>query len=116
MQACSRSLWLFLLLALSACGGGGSSGGSASNTAPTANFSFACTDLACNFTNLSTNQDAGDTIIAYMWTFGDGSATETSGLQVSGPLKTTISPGSGSPNQYGTLFTRTRSPVHPVHP
>ena len=46
----------------------------------------------------------------------DGSATETSGLQVSGPLKTTISPGSGSPNQYGTLFTRTRSPVHPVHP
>src|SRR3954467_4369352 len=45
-----------------------------------------------------------------------GSATETSGVQVSGPLKTTISPGSGSPNQYGTLLTSTRSPVHPAQP
>src|SRR3954452_4991118 len=42
--------------------------------------------------------------------------TDTSGVQVSGPLKTTMSPGSGSPNQYGTLFTRTRSPVQPVQP
>src|SRR3712207_3291434 len=46
----------------------------------------------------------------------DGSSTVTSGVQVSGPLNTTISPGSGSPNQYGTLFTRTRSPVQPVQP
>src|SRR3954470_1612172 len=45
-----------------------------------------------------------------------GAATDTSGVQVSGPLKTTISPGLGSPNQYGTLLTRTRSPVHPVQP
>src|SRR3954454_6171287 len=45
-----------------------------------------------------------------------GAATLTSGLQVSGPLKTTISPGLGSPNQYGTLLTSTRSPVHPVQP
>src|SRR3954462_1846884 len=45
-----------------------------------------------------------------------GAATDTSGVQVFGPLKTTISPGSGSPNQYGTLFTSTRSPVHPVQP
>src|SRR5215210_1443630 len=46
----------------------------------------------------------------------DGSWTWISGDQVSGPLKTTMSPGSGSPNQYGTLLTRTRSPVQPVHP
>src|SRR3954447_6520623 len=45
-----------------------------------------------------------------------GSATDTSGAQVSGPLKTTISPGSGSPNQYGILLTSTRSPVQPVQP
>src|SRR4051794_1286781 len=45
-----------------------------------------------------------------------GSATWTSGVQVEGPLKTTMSPGSGSPNQYGTLLTRTRSPVQPVQP
>src|SRR3954470_24535403 len=45
-----------------------------------------------------------------------GAETLTSGLQVSGPLKTTMSPGLGSPNQYGTLLTSTRSPVQPVHP
>src|SRR3954452_12900090 len=46
----------------------------------------------------------------------DGSWTSISGDQVSGPLKTTMSPGSGSPNQYGTLLTSTRSPVHPGQP
>src|SRR3954454_23020056 len=46
----------------------------------------------------------------------DGSWTSISGDQVSGPLKTTMSPGSGSPNQYGTLLTSTRSPVQPGHP
>src|SRR3954462_5705698 len=45
-----------------------------------------------------------------------GSSTWTSGVQVSGPLKTTTSPGSGSPNQYGTLLTSTRSPVQPGQP
>src|SRR3954469_6687307 len=45
-----------------------------------------------------------------------GSSTCTSGVQVEGPLKTTMSPGSGSPNQYGTLLTSTRSPVQPGHP
>src|SRR3954453_15383121 len=45
-----------------------------------------------------------------------GSSTCTSGVQVEGPLKTTISPGSGLPNQYGTLLTSTRSPVQPVQP
>src|SRR3954452_5566066 len=45
-----------------------------------------------------------------------GFATVTSGDQVSGPLKTTMSPGSGLPNQYGTLLTSTRSPVQPGQP
>src|SRR5689334_10662854 len=45
-----------------------------------------------------------------------GGATLTSGAQVSGPLKTTMSPGSGAPNQYGTLLTSTRSPVQPGQP
>ena len=70
-----RAFSLPLVLVLASCGGGGSGG--SSNSAPTANFAVACTDLACNFTNLSTDQDVGDQIIAYMWTFGDGSATET---------------------------------------
>lgn len=73
-----QALFVSSVLALTACGGGGSSAGSSGgNTAPTANFAFACTDLACTFTNLSTSQDVNDTIIAYTWTFGDGSATET---------------------------------------
>lgn len=76
MQSWLRSLLVPLVLALSACGGGGgSSGGSGDSTAPTANFSFTCSDLVCNFTNLSTDQDVGNTIIAYTWNFGDGSAT-----------------------------------------
>src|SRR3954470_1948242 len=45
-----------------------------------------------------------------------GSSTCTSGVQVEGPLKTTMSPGSGWPNQYGTLLTITRSPVQPGQP
>ncbi len=77
MHAWFKALSLPLVLALSACGGGGSSGGSPANTAPTANFSFSCSDLVCNFTNLSTNQDVADTIIAYSWTFGDSSAAVT---------------------------------------
>jgi len=68
-----RALSLPLVLALSACGGGGSSG--PAKTAPTANFAFSCVDLTCNFVNLSTSQDTNDNIIAYTWTFGDGSPT-----------------------------------------
>ena len=73
-----RAFSLPLILVLSACGGGGGGGGGGStSTPPTANFSFACTDLACSFTNLSTTQDTSDSIIAYNWTFGDGSAVDT---------------------------------------
>ena len=74
MHTWLRALSLSLVLALSACGGGGDSSGS-TNTAPTANFAFSCVDLTCNFVNLSTSQDPGDSIIAYTWTFGDGSPT-----------------------------------------
>ena len=74
MHTWLRALSLSLVLALSACGGGGDSSGRA-NTAPTANFAFSCVDLTCNFVNLSTTQDTSDTIIAYTWTFGDGSPT-----------------------------------------
>ena len=70
-----RALSLPLVLALSACGGGGGGGSSTTNTPPTANFAFSCTDLTCEFTNASTSQDTNDTLIAYTWTFGDGSAT-----------------------------------------
>jgi len=74
MHTWLRALSLSLVVALSACGGGGSSSSTA-KTPPTANFAFSCVDLACNFVNTSTSQDPTDSLIAYTWTFGDGSAT-----------------------------------------
>ena len=71
-----RALVLPFVLVLAACGGGG--GGSSSgpaSTPPTANFAVLCVDLGCTFTNLSTTQDTNDSLIAFTWTFGDGSPT-----------------------------------------
>jgi PKD repeat protein len=47
--------------------GGGSGGG---NTPPTASFTSSCTDLDCDFTDTSTDDDG--TIVAWDWDFGDG--------------------------------------------
>jgi PKD repeat protein len=77
-----RGLAALVVLALSACGGGGGSSGSAGNTAPTANFAFSCADLACTFTSTSTDQDVGDAIAAYGWTFGDAAPTATTAAPV----------------------------------
>ncbi len=74
-----RALVLLVPLGLVACGGGGGGGGSSApvNTAPTANFAFSCADLACTFTSTSTDQDVGDAIALYGWTFGDASPLVT---------------------------------------
>jgi subtilisin family serine protease len=49
------------------------------NTAPTAAFTFSCTDLACTFDG-SGSSDPGGSIASYAWDFGDGSAPSTSAL------------------------------------
>ena len=74
-----RALWILPVLALAACGGGGGGGGStpAPNRAPTANFAFTCTDLVCTLTSTSTDENVGDTIGTYAWTFGDGTTAST---------------------------------------
>lgn len=56
-----------------ACGGG--SGISSPNAAPAAAFGSACADLACSFSDSST--DADGQIAAYRWSFGDGSPDAT---------------------------------------
>ena len=40
------------------------------NQPPTANFTFSCSGLTCNFT--STSNDPDGSIASYSWTFGDG--------------------------------------------
>jgi PKD domain-containing protein len=45
----------------------------APNQPPTANFTFSCSGLTCNFT--STSSDPDGSISAYSWTFGDGAAS-----------------------------------------
>ena len=47
------------------------------NNAPTAAYTFGCTDLSCSF-DASGSTDADGTIVAYDWDFGDG-ATDSGG-------------------------------------
>ena len=73
-----RGLAPLIFVALSACGGGGGGGDSttaAVNRAPTANFTFSCRDLACDFISKSTDQDVGDAVVSQSWIFGDGTTT-----------------------------------------
>ena len=45
------------------------------NLDPTASFSWLCADLACDFTDESTDSDG--TVVSWDWDFGDGSGTST---------------------------------------
>ncbi|MFN2325403.1 MAG: S8 family serine peptidase [Gemmatimonadales bacterium] len=58
-------------------GGGGGGGG---NIAPTASFTYSCTDLTCSF-NGGGSSDSDGSISSYAWNFGDG--TTGSGATVS---------------------------------
>lgn len=57
------------LLYTLAFGSGG--GGGPTNQAPTASFSFNCTNLSCSF-NGSASSDPDGSISSYSWNFGDG--------------------------------------------
>lgn len=65
-----------LLLYTAFIGSGGGGGGGDENVAPTANFTYECTDLACSFTDTSTDSDGF--IAGWSWAFGDD---DTSTLQ-----------------------------------
>jgi PKD repeat protein len=47
----------------------------APNRAPTALFGSACIKLSCTFTDRSTDPDGNNTIVAWSWTFGDGTSS-----------------------------------------
>jgi dipeptidyl aminopeptidase/acylaminoacyl peptidase/chitodextrinase len=42
------------------------------NAAPVADLGVSCTNLTCGFTDLSTDPDAGDSVLSRAWDFGDG--------------------------------------------
>ena len=69
------TLYHYVVRALAACESGNSNQASVTslgtaNVSPVASFTHACTNLTCNFTDLST--DADGTIAARSWSFGDG--------------------------------------------
>jgi hypothetical protein len=47
----------------------------AANAAPTAAFTYSCTDLTCDFTDTSTDSDGS--VSAWSWDFGDGGHSST---------------------------------------
>lgn len=60
---------LLLGLAVAGCNDSNEPDPSNDNAAPTANFTYACTDLQCTFTNLSSDSDG--TVTSSDWDFGD---------------------------------------------
>jgi PKD repeat protein len=119
-----RILGVVMALAVSACGGGGDSAGSSRppNTAPTANFAFTCRDLLCDFTSTSTDQDVGDAIAGYSWSFGDATPADTranpSHSYVTGSafdVSLTVTDRSGATNTVTRRITVT-SPANPAAP
>jgi PKD repeat protein len=69
-----RSSRVFTLMTgvalIAACSG--DDGNGPSNTAPTASFTYECTNLSCTFTDQSADDDG--TIASRSWDFGDGSS------------------------------------------
>ncbi len=119
-----RALLLLPFLGLSACGGGGGGSGAATDNAPSVSFALSCSDLTCNFTSTSTDQDAGDTL-SYVWNFGDGSAQVTTAnaghtYAAAGAYNVSLSATDnhgvpGVPNPKTTLVTVT-APAAPAAP
>jgi PKD repeat protein len=116
-----RVVVLLLPLGLAACGGGGGGGSAApapANTAPTANFSFSCADLTCNFTSTSTDQDVGDAIALYGWTFGDASPLVTTAnsshtFAAAGTYSVTLNVADGA-HAVGTIVRQVTVTAPPV--
>lgn len=120
MNSPLRMSLLALFLGLTACGGGGSGAGgpvTPTNTPPTANFIFTCTDLACNFSNLSSDKDTGDSFTS-SWAFGDGTnstaAGATSHTYASGAsynVTLTVTDSHGATVSFATTVTVTPPPA-----
>jgi len=91
---------------LAACS---NSTGPSSNAPPSVDFIAACTDLACSFTDQTTDANVGGSIASYSWDFGDQSA----GVTDKSPQHTFLSAGTyqvklTATDNGGATGTRTR--------
>lgn len=91
----------------------------ATNLDPTADFAFACTDLACSFDG-SKSTDAEGTIASYSWDFGDGNtgtgvtASHTYNTGSIYPVRLTVTDnagGTGSQIQNVTVTDPNQAPA-----
>ena len=73
MHRCSALVALIGALGIAACSDSTQPG---SNTNPVANFTSSCTDLACSFTDLSSDPDVGDGVASWSWDFGDAATSK----------------------------------------
>jgi PKD repeat protein len=89
----------------------------AANQPPVAGFSAACTDLACNFTDTSTDPDGA--VTAWSWNFGDGSTStsqnpsHTYGAPGTYTVSLSVSDGTDS-GQTSQSVTVTAPPAEPL--
>ncbi len=72
-------------LATQACGGGNPP----SNVAPTASFTFSCTDLACSFDG-SGSSDSDGSISSYAWSFGGSGVIANNTFASAGTYSVTL--------------------------
>jgi PKD repeat protein len=103
--------------------------GPVANLPPTADFSFACTELSCSFTDLSDDTDG--TVVSWLWTFGDGGTstiqnpshtypadgdysvtllvTDNEGATDTATQTVTVSTGGGEPDLVGSAVWTSRN-------
>ncbi len=77
------------------------------NVAPTANFTFLCSELACDFTDTSTDSDG--TIASRSWSFGDGGTSTATNPSHTFPASNTYSVSLTVTDNGGLTATSTQS-------
>ncbi|WP_376694712.1 PKD domain-containing protein [Wenzhouxiangella sp. EGI_FJ10305] len=86
----------------------GGDGGGDENTAPTASFTYSCTDLSCDFDGTGSSDADGDSL-SYSWEFGDGgtasgsTASHTYANDGSYTVTLTVSDGEASDSDSQTV-------------
>src|SRR5207247_877852 len=89
----------------------------APNQPPTANFTFSCSGLGCNFT--STSSDPDGTIASYSWTFGDATSStlqnpsHTYGTGGSYTVTLTVTDNQGAPSAPTSKTVTVTAPNQP---